>query len=148
MTREPQSGQAVLDFGCGTGLDTLLATRWLGSSGQAIGVDMTPRMVAKARSNAEALGLGNIEFLSGEIGRLPLPDAAVDLVISNGMFNLCPEKSKVLDEVYWDRSPNQGSPAFSMMTADSRPGPTTKSWEIDAAPSSWRAWIIETAGEP
>jgi SAM-dependent methyltransferase len=78
---EPRSGQTVLDLGCGAGFDTLLAARSVGSLGQAIGVGMMPRMIAKACSNAAALGLENIEFLLAAIERLPLPDASVDLVI-------------------------------------------------------------------
>nr|WP_161602582.1 methyltransferase domain-containing protein [Tautonia marina] len=96
---EPELRQTVLDLGCGAGFDTLLAARRVGASGRAIGVDMTPGMVAKARRNAEALGTANAEFLLAGIERLPLPDKSVDLVISNGVFNLCPEKLAVLAEV-------------------------------------------------
>ncbi len=96
----PDPGQTVLDLGCGAGLDTLLAARRVGPSGKAIGVDMTPEMVAKARHNAEALGLGNVEFLRGEVEHLPLPDGSVDRMISNGVFNLCPDKPAVLTEVF------------------------------------------------
>ena len=68
--------------------------------GKVIGVDMTPEMIAKARHNASLLGVTNVEFILGEIEDLPLPDASVDLVISNGVFNLCPDKPKVLSEVF------------------------------------------------
>jgi len=97
---EPEPGQSVLDLGCGAGFDTLLAARRVGPSGQAVGVDMTPEMVVKARRNAEALGITNVEFLLGRVEILPLPDASIDLAISNGVFNLCPNKPGVLGEVW------------------------------------------------
>jgi arsenite methyltransferase len=96
---EPLSGQRVLDLGCGAGFDTFLAARRVETSGEVIGVDMTPQMIAKARSNAESLGATNDEFVLGEIEALPLADSSVDLVISNGVFNLCPDKPTVLREV-------------------------------------------------
>jgi arsenite methyltransferase len=97
---EPQPGQTVLDLGCGAGFDTLLAARRVGASGKVIGVDMTPEMIVKARNNPESLGLMNVEFVLGEIEDLPLQDASFDLVISNGVFNLCPDKPKVLGEIF------------------------------------------------
>jgi SAM-dependent methyltransferase len=97
---EPQPGQTILDLGCGAGFDTLLAARRVGASGKVIGVDMTPEMIAKARTNAETLGLANVEFFLEEIEDLSIPDASVDLVISNGVFNLCSDKPKVLSEVF------------------------------------------------
>jgi SAM-dependent methyltransferase len=96
---EPQPGQVVLDLGCGAGFDTLLASKPVGPNGRVIGIDMTPDMLAKARHNASLLGANNVEFVLGEVEALPLPDASVDLVISNGVFNLCPDKPKVLSEV-------------------------------------------------
>jgi ubiquinone/menaquinone biosynthesis C-methylase UbiE len=97
---EPNSGQTVLDVGCGAGFDTLLAAQRVGPSGKVIGVDLTPEMIVKARSNAESLGVTNAEFVLGEIEALPLADSSVDLVISNGVFNLCPDKPRVLAEVF------------------------------------------------
>ena len=97
---EPQPGQTVLDLGCGAGFDTLLAAQGVGASGKVIGVDMTPEMIAKARRNVEALGLANIELILCEIEALPLADSSVDLVISNGVFNLCPNKPRVLSKVF------------------------------------------------
>ena len=96
----PHSGLVVLDLGCGAGFDTLLAARKVGPSGKVIGIDMTPEMLAKACHNASLLDVTNVEFLRGEIESLPLPDASVDLVISNGVFNLCPDKTRVLGEVF------------------------------------------------
>ena len=97
---EPQPGQTILDLGCGAGFDTLLAAQMVGPNGKVIGIEMTPEMIVKARNNAETLGLANVEFFLGEIEDLPLPDASVDLVISNGVFNLCPDKPRVLSEVF------------------------------------------------
>jgi len=97
---QPLPDHRVLDLGCGAGFDTLLAAQMVGPNGKVIGVDMTPEMIAKARNNAESLGLMNVEFVLGEIKDLPIPDASVDLVISNGVFNLCPDKPRVLSEVF------------------------------------------------
>lgn len=91
-------GDTVLDLGCGAGIDTLLAARAVGPRGRAIGLDMTPEMVARARRNAEAARLDNVEILEGLIEQIPLPDAAVDVVISNGVLNLSTRKSRVLAE--------------------------------------------------
>jgi ubiquinone/menaquinone biosynthesis C-methylase UbiE len=97
---EPLPGQTTFDHGCGAGFDTLLAAQRLGTSGNAIGVDMTHKMIGKARTNAETLGLMNVEFLLGEIEALPIADSSVDLVVSNGVFNLCPDKQRALSEVF------------------------------------------------
>lgn len=97
---DPEPGQTVLDLGCGAGFDTLLAARRVGPTGRAIGMDMTPEMIAKARKNAEALVLENVELLLAEVERLPVHDRSVDLVISNGVFNRCPVKPAVLAEVF------------------------------------------------
>jgi SAM-dependent methyltransferase len=97
---EPLPGQTVLDLGCGAGFDALLAAQRVGTSGKVIGVDMTPEMIDKARSNGDNLGLMNVEFVLGEIGALPLADCFVDLVISNGVFNLCLDKTRVVSDVF------------------------------------------------
>jgi arsenite methyltransferase len=97
---DPQPGQTVLDLGCGAGFDALLATRKVFPNGQIIGLDVTPAMVSKARDNAARLGASNVQFLLGEIESIPLPDSSVDLVISNGVLNLCPDKPRVLGEVF------------------------------------------------
>jgi len=97
---QPLPGERVLDLGCGAGFDTLMAARRVGITGKVIGVDMTAEMIVKARINAEILGVMNVELVLGAIEHLPLPDASFDLVISNGVFNLCPDKSRVLGEVF------------------------------------------------
>jgi arsenite methyltransferase len=97
---ELRAGEVVLDLGCGAGMDSILAARRVGPTGRVIGVDMTPAMVEKAGANAQAAGATKVEFRQGEADRLPAGDASVDVVISNGVFNLCPDKPKVLAEVF------------------------------------------------
>jgi arsenite methyltransferase len=97
---ELRPGEAVLDIGCGSGLDGILAARHVGPGGRVVGVDFAPEMVEKARQNAAATGVANAEFLMGEADALPLSGASVDVVISNGVFNLCPDKPGVLAEAF------------------------------------------------
>lgn len=98
--RELRAGQTVLELGSGPGMDSLLAARRVGPNGKVVGVDMCDEMIAKARHNAELLGLKNVEFVNAGIEKLPLPDESVDVVISNGVFNLCLDKPRVLAEAY------------------------------------------------
>ncbi|MFO0800534.1 MAG: methyltransferase domain-containing protein [Gemmataceae bacterium] len=93
-------GDTVVDIGCGAGMDSILAARKVGASGRVIGVDMTQEMVRKATDNAVAAGVTNTEFHEGEADRLPVGDGSADVVISNGVFNLCFDKPKVLAEVF------------------------------------------------
>lgn len=95
---EFRAGQAVLELGSGPGMDSLLAARRVGPTGRVVGVDMCEEMITKASHNAELLGLSNVEFVNAGIEKLPLPDESVDVVISNGVFNLCPDKPSVLAE--------------------------------------------------
>ena len=94
-----QPGEAVIDIGSGAGFDSLLAARMVGPDGRVTGVDMTPEMREKARANAALLGLRNVQFVDGLAERLPLPDASADVVISNGVINLCPDKLAVYSEI-------------------------------------------------
>jgi arsenite methyltransferase len=93
-------GEKVLDLGSGGGIDVLLSARRVGPSGFAYGVDMTDDMLTLARANAAKAGATNVEFLKGEIEALPLPDAAVDVVISNCVINLSTDKPAVLAEMF------------------------------------------------
>jgi SAM-dependent methyltransferase len=91
-------GEAVLDLGCGAGIDTLLAAQAVGAQGRAIGLDMTPEMLERACKNASEARLANVQIVEGTIEAIPLPDASVDVVISNGVLNLSTRKSRVLAE--------------------------------------------------
>jgi SAM-dependent methyltransferase len=95
-----QPGETVLDLGSGAGFDAFLAARQVGVAGQVIGVDMTSEMIAKARANAQAGGYQNVEFRLGEIEHLPLADGIADVVISNCVVNLSPDKPRVFAEVF------------------------------------------------
>jgi SAM-dependent methyltransferase len=95
-----KAGEVVLDLGSGGGFDAFLAAREVGDSGRVIGVDMTPEMVSKARRNAEHGQFHNVEFRLGEIEHLPLADASVDVIISNCVINLSPDKPRVFAEAW------------------------------------------------
>lgn len=97
---ELQAGQTVLDLGSGGGIDCFLAARQVGPSGRVIGVDMTADMIDRARANARKIGADNVEFRLGEIEHLPLADETVDVVISNCVINLSPDKPQVFREAY------------------------------------------------
>ncbi len=93
-------GQTVLDLGAGAGFDVFLAARAVGPTGHVIGVDMTPEMVSKARANAKKSNYAQVEFRLGEIEALPIADATVDVIISNCVINLCPDKRPVYREAF------------------------------------------------
>src|SRR5262245_29495224 len=95
-----KAGETVLDLGSGAGFDAFLAARQVGHSGFVIGVDMTPEMIAKARSNAERGGFRNVEFRLAEIEHLPVLSNSVDVIISNCVINLSPEKQQVFKESF------------------------------------------------
>lgn len=95
-----QAGETVVDLGSGGGLDCFLAAQRVGPSGRVIGVDMTPEMLAKARGNAERLGFPNVEFREGYIEHLPVGDGEADVVISNCVINLSPDKPQVFRDIY------------------------------------------------
>lgn len=93
------SGETVLDIGCGAGMDLLLAARRVGPDGRAIGVDMTDGMVERARQSAEAAGFRQVEIRKGDATALPVADASIDVVSSNGVLNLVPEKERGFAEI-------------------------------------------------
>jgi arsenite methyltransferase len=95
-----QPGERVLDLGSGAGTDSLVAAQMVGEQGHVTGIDMTPEMLAKSRSAATTMGVGNVEFVEGEAERLPFPEASFDVVISNGVIDLIPDKDAVLAELY------------------------------------------------
>jgi arsenite methyltransferase len=94
-----EPGQVVLDLGCGAGTDLLVAAQMVGPEGRAIGVDMTPAMLERARQSAAAMGLANVELHESLIESLPLPDESIDVVISNGVIDLVPDKDAVFAEI-------------------------------------------------
>ena len=93
-----KKGEVVLDLGCGAGFDAFLASRQVGPSGKVYGVDMTEEMIKKAKSNAAKNNINNVEFLLGEIEDLPLEDNTIDVIISNCVINLSPNKEQVFKE--------------------------------------------------
>ncbi|MFH1036527.1 MAG: arsenite methyltransferase [Patescibacteria group bacterium] len=95
-----KSGDTVLDLGCGAGFDCFLAAKKVGRTGKVIGVDMTEEMIKKAKVNAKSLGIKNTEFILGEIENLPIKDGSVDIIITNCVVNLTPDKAKTFREAY------------------------------------------------
>lgn len=99
-TAHLKAGEVVVDLGSGGGLDVFLAAKKVGPTGKAIGIDMTPAMIERARANAESGGYSNVEFYLSTIDKIPLPDASVDCVISNCVLNLAPDKPAVFREIF------------------------------------------------
>lgn len=95
-----QEGETVLDLGSGAGFDAFLAAKKTGPKGKVIGVDMTPDMISRARKNAEKYGYKNVEFKLGDIEKLPIDDNSIDVIISNCVINLAPDKLKVFREAF------------------------------------------------
>ncbi|HWN21926.1 MAG TPA: methyltransferase domain-containing protein [Gaiellaceae bacterium] len=98
--RPLQPGEDVLDLGSGAGTDSLVAAQLVGAEGNVIGIDMTSEMIAKARASADELGTGNVEFVESEAERLPFADMSFDVVISNGVIDLIPDKDAVFAELF------------------------------------------------
>jgi SAM-dependent methyltransferase len=95
-----KSGETVVDLGCGGGFDCFLASKEVGKTGKVIGVDMTPEMITKARENVEKMGAGNVEFRLGEIEHLPVADNSADIIMSNCVINLSPDKLSVYRDAF------------------------------------------------
>jgi len=91
-------GERVVDAGSGAGFDSFVAAHQVGAEGRVVGIDMTPEMLAKSRETAEMLGLAQVEFRDGLLEAMPVEDGWADVVISNGVFNLCPDKRRVFSE--------------------------------------------------
>jgi len=94
------AGERVLDLGSGAGTDSLIAAQMIGDTGRVTGIDMTPKMLARARAAASEMGIDNAEFVEAEAEKLPFPDASFDVVISNGVIDLIPDKDAVFAELF------------------------------------------------
>jgi SAM-dependent methyltransferase len=94
------AGERVLDLGSGAGTDSLIAAQMIGDTGRVTGIDMTPKMLARARAAASEMGVDNAEFVEAEAEQLPFPDASFDVVISNGVIDLIPDKDAVFAELF------------------------------------------------
>jgi arsenite methyltransferase len=132
-----QPGQTVLDLGAGGGIDCFLAAKKVGPAGRVIGVDMTPSMIDRARRNQRQVGAGNVEFRLGEIEHLPVADNSVDVIISNCVINLSPDKEQVFRDAYRVLKPG-GRLAVSDIVTD---GPLPAAVKNDLA-----AWAGCVAG--
>ena len=128
-------GETVLDLGSGGGLDCFLAAKQVGESGHIIGVDMTPEMLERARLAASRLGVTNVEFRQGYLEKLPVEDASVDVVISNCVINLSPDKPQVFREVFRTLKPG-GRLAVSDIVTD---GPLPE--ELQKNMEAWGACV-------
>jgi arsenite methyltransferase len=127
--RRLAAGEKVVDVGSGAGFDSFIAAGQVGPDGQVTGVDMTPEMLAKARQTAGELGLGYVEFREGLAEALPVPDGWADVVISNGVINLCADKQAVLAEIFRVLRPG-GRLQFADI-ANGRPVPVEAMRDID-----------------
>ncbi len=134
-----QPGEVVLDLGSGAGFDCFLAARAVGETGHVIGVDMTPEMITRARENAAKSGYGYVEFRLGEIEHLPVADGQVDLIMSNCVINLSPDKRAVFAEAY--RALKPGGRLAIADTVATAPLPE----EVRADMAYWSACISGSA---
>ena len=132
-----EPGQTVLDLGSGAGLDCFFAARKVGETGKVIGVDMTPEMLEKARSSAKRMNLANVEFRQGFIEDLPVESGTVDVIISNCVINLSPNKSRVFNETFRVLKPGGKLAVSDIVTDGELP---------DAVKKSLSAWAGCVAG--
>jgi SAM-dependent methyltransferase len=130
-----KAGETVLDLGSGGGLDCFLASKQVGETGRVIGVDMTPDMLAKARANAQRLGYPNVEFREGYLEALPIDDNTIDVVISNCVINLSPDKPQVFREVFRALKPGGRVAVSDIVTNGTLPQ------SIQQSMSAWGACV-------
>jgi arsenite methyltransferase len=123
-------GESVLDLGSGGGIDVLLSARRVGPTGKAYGLDMTDEMLDLARENARKAGVTNVEFLKGEMEAMPLPDSTVDVIISNCVVNLSPDKDAVLREAYRVLTPGGRFAVADIVTRGQMPSDLKRSLEL------------------
>ena len=134
---ELHEGEVVLDLGSGGGIDVLLSAKRVGPTGKAYGLDMTDEMLALARDNQRKAGVANVEFLKGEIEHIPLPDASVDVIISNCVINLSADKRRVLQEAHRVLKPGGRFAVSDVVVRGELPS---------AARRSMEAWVGCVAG--
>jgi SAM-dependent methyltransferase len=127
---ELHPGEVVLDLGSGGGIDVLLSARRVGPTGKAYGLDMTDEMLALARENQRKAGAQNVEFLKGDIEHIPLPDASVDVIISNCVINLAADKRKVLAEAFRVLKPGGRFAVSDVVVRGEMPAAVRKSMEL------------------
>lgn len=125
------AGEVVLDLGCGGGIDTILAAFAVAPGGRAIGLDMLPEMLEVAARNAGDAGVTNVQWLRGDMEAIPLPGASVDVIISNGVVNLSPRKSRVFAEMYRILRPGGRVAVADIVLDDDLPP------EIATDPAAW-----------
>jgi SAM-dependent methyltransferase len=128
-----KTGETVVDLGSGGGFDCFLAAKQVGQSGQVIGVDMTPEMISKARKNADKTGTKNVEFRLGEIEHLPVADNSADLIMSNCVINLSPDKPQVYREAYRILKPGGRLSISDVLATATLPDEIRKNLELVAA---------------
>ena len=127
---ELQPGEVVLDLGSGGGIDCFLAAKQVGPEGRVIGLDMTPDMIKLARKNAKKIGAANIDFRYGEMEEMPLPDESVDVIISNCVINLSPDKDAVFAEAYRVLRPGGRMMVSDMVVDGSLPNTIRKRLDV------------------
>jgi arsenite methyltransferase len=127
---ELHEGEIVLDLGSGGGIDVLLSAKRVGPTGKAYGLDMTDEMLALARENQRQAGAENVEFLKGDIERIPLPDASVDVIISNCVINLSADKRKVFAEAFRVLKPGGRLAVSDVVVRGDVPDPIRRSLEL------------------
>src|SRR3989441_13286936 len=138
---ELHAGEVVLDLGSGGGIDVLLSAQRVGPTGKAYGLDMTDEMLALARENQHKAGVANVEFLKGEIERIPLPDASVDVIISNCVINLSADKRRVLAEAFRVLKPGGRFAVSDVVTRGDVPEQVRSSMEL------WVGCVAGALGE-